>query len=217
MSTATQFAQEGQAPLQRVPNKVGRPRAFQDEDVYKVMMNVISRVGYSGLTFALIAEQIKCTTSALIRRFGDKRSLIQGFILWLSQQQGTIYDLNGKKIASPIERIRARWLVSSTDTNAVKPELFLAFFVEVRSDPAYRPQLARLSSEFESRLVSDLNDAVTSGDISSNDTTRLAHTLVCAVTGAVSLWMDRQLVPIADELNQTIDSVLEPYVMAHTG
>lgn len=78
---------DNQLAVKRTPNKVGRPRAFQDDDVYRVMMGVISEVGYARLTFALIAVQIKCTTSALIRRFGDKKSLVQGFILWITQQQ----------------------------------------------------------------------------------------------------------------------------------
>ena len=98
-----------------VRNKVGRPRAFQDEDVYRVMVDVISHVGYSGLTFALIAAQIHCTTSALIRRFGDKQALVNGFIAWLStgtNDETTAY-LNS---LDPLERIEARWMMPRTNT-----------------------------------------------------------------------------------------------------
>ena len=97
---------DGPSPTKPGQNRVGRPRAFQDDDVYRVMTNVISDVGYSGLTFALIAAQIKCTTSALIRRFGDKRSLVQGFILWLAEQQEAAFQQYRDKQVSPLNMLR---------------------------------------------------------------------------------------------------------------
>jgi AcrR family transcriptional regulator len=204
------LAPQANAPVR---NKVGRPRAFQDEDVYRVMVEVISEVGYSGLTFALIATQIRCTTSALIRRFGDKQALVQGFIAWLStdQQEGesdSLADL------APIERIKARWLRARTNSPKAKPELFLAFFIEARSDPAYRPRLATLSEQFEGQVVSDLNDAVKAKQLRATDTRELGHTLVCALLGSVSLWLDHQRSTLDAAVSRTLTAVLEPY-LAH--
>ena len=198
-------------------NKVGRPRAFQDEDVYRVMTNVIADVGYSGLTFALIAAQIKCTTSALIRRFGDKRSLVQGFILWLANLQEEAFRQYRDKQVSPLSTLRGRWLLPpETETGIAelteRPELFLSFFIEARSDPAYRPQLAKLTEEFESELTTVISDAIKAGELVKVDATELAHTLDCAMIGAMSLWLDQQRRPFSQELERTFDAIIHPYL-----
>ena len=219
MASYTHPASASTAPLGRVPNKVGRPRAFQDEDVYRVMLNVISKVGYSGLTFALVAAQIKCTTSALIRRFGDKRSLVQGFILWLSHQQDNTISQIGNGSVSPLERLRSKWFMGNARSGIMppsdaSPELFLAFFVEVRSDPAYRPHLARLAADFERQIVNDLDQAVSNGEIRKTDTSQLGHLLNSGMLGAVSLWLDHQREPIQTELARTFDAIMRPYLAA---
>ena len=199
-----------------VHNRVGRPRAFQDDDVYRVMANVIADVGYSGLTFALIAAQIKCTTSALIRRFGDKRSLVQGFILWLAGLQENSFQQYRDKQISPLNMLRGRWLIPTVQSKGVvdmmeRPELFMTFFIEARSDPAYRPHLATLAARFESEVAKGLQDAVAAGEIRECDTHEVAHTLDCAMTGALSLWLDHQRTPYADEMGRVFDAVISPY------
>jgi len=199
-------------PIAPVRNKVGRPRAFQDEDVYRVMVDVISEVGYSGLTFALIAAQIRCTTSALIRRFGDKQSLVQGFISWLSSDQD---DSENAALADlePIDRIKARWLRARTNSPKARPELYLAFFIEARSDPAYRARLATLSEQVEGFVVDDLDDAVSARQLRVTDTRELGHTLVCALLGSVSLWLDHQRSTLDAAVSRTLSAVLDPYLV----
>lgn len=197
------------------PGRVGRPRAFQDDDVYRVMTSVISEVGYSGLTFALIAAQIKCTTSALIRRFGDKRSLVQGYIMWLAGRQDEFFQQYRDKHISPLNMIRARFFIPITPKPDVvemseEPELFLSFLVEARSEPAYRPQLAKLSADFESNVRQGLVDAIAAGEIKKCDPGELAHTLNAAVLGAISLWLDHQRGPLARETERVFDAVLAP-------
>lgn len=213
------FAVQSDTPNPANPGqaRVGRPRAFQDEDVYRVMTNVISDVGYSGLTFALIAAQIKCTTSALIRRFGDKRSLVQGFILWLADQQEAAFQDYRDKQVSPLNILRGRWFIPvapGTNVNEVvqQPELFLTFFTEARSDPAYRPQLAKLNEHFESEIAKATADAVAAGELIECDTAELAHTLTCAMTGAMSLWLDQPRVPFAQAMERTFNAVIAPYL-----
>jgi AcrR family transcriptional regulator len=207
---------DGPSPTKPGQNRVGRPRAFQDDDVYRVMTNVISDVGYSGLTFALIAAQIKCTTSALIRRFGDKRSLVQGFILWLAEQQEAAFQQYRDKQVSPLNTLRGRWFVPVQPGTNVKemvqqPELFLTFFIEARSEPAYRPHLAKLNDYFESEVTKAISDAVDAGELGKCDPPELAHTLNCAMTGAMSLWLDQPRTPFAQAKERTFNAVLSPY------
>ena len=193
-----------------VRNKVGRPRAFQDEDVYRVMVSVVSHVGYSGLTFALIAAQIHCTTSALIRRFGDKQALVNGFIGWLStgpNEEATAHLAS----LEPLERIEERWMMPRTNAKNVGPELFLAFFIEARSDPAYRARLGDLGTRFERAIIGDLDDAVGRGLLKATNTTELGHTLVCALVGCVSLWLDNQRGSLGSAVHRTLSSLLAPY------
>jgi AcrR family transcriptional regulator len=198
------------------PRRVGRPRAFQDDDVYRVMTNVIGDVGYSGLTFALIATQIRCTTSALIRRFGDKRSLVQGFILWLAGRQDEAFQRYRDKQVSPLNMLRARWFIptqprTKIDDMPEKPELFLSFFIEARSEPAYRPQLAKLTGDFEAGVRQAIREATQAGELVNADPADLAHTLNCAMTGAISHWMDHQRGPLANEMELVFNSVVRPY------
>jgi AcrR family transcriptional regulator len=208
---------DGPSPARPTHNKVGRPRAFQDEDVYRVMTNVIAEVGYSGLTFALIAAQIKCTTSALIRRFGDKRSLVQGFILWLAGLQEEAFQEYRDKQVSPLNTLRGRWLIPAQTESGIRelterPELFLSFFIEARSDPAYRPQLAKLTEQFESELATVISDAVKAGELVDVDAPELAHTLDSAMIGAMSLWLDQPRHPFRKEMERTFDAIVSPYL-----
>ena len=203
-------------PSRPAPGRVGRPRAFQDDDVYRVMTSVIADVGYSGLTFALIAQQIKCTTSALIRRFGDKRSLVQGYIMWLAGRQNEFFQQYRDKQISPLNMLRARYFIPITPKPDIvemseEPELFLSFFIEARSEPAYRPQLAKLSEDFEANVRQGIVDAIAVGELGKCDAGEVAHTLSAAITGAVSLWLDHQRGPLSRETSRVFDAVLAPY------
>ena len=204
------------ATPQVIVRKVGRPRAFQDEDVYRAMSRVIGEVGYTGLTFALIADQIGCTTSALIRRFGDKRALVQGFIVWLERQQGERFSEGRAAYASPLEALRSRWFIgdgaaTSTSVDLNNPESYLAFFIEARCEPAYRPNLARLNEDFEAGAAALLEEAHATGEIVECDYRRVAHSLNCAMTGAISLWMDKPMRPLKSELSEVFDAVVAPF------
>jgi AcrR family transcriptional regulator len=201
---------------QTAVRKVGRPRAFQDEDVYRAMSRVIGDVGYTGLTFSLIADQIGCTTSALIRRFGDKRALVQGFITWLERQQSERFTEGRSSFASPLEALKARWFIGDSNGLAAEvdpthPETYLAFFIEARCEPAYRPHLARLNEDFENGAAVILGEAYDASEIVQCDYARVAHSLNCAMTGAISLWMDRPSRPLKAELNEVFDAVIAPY------
>jgi AcrR family transcriptional regulator len=191
--------------------KVGRPRAFQDEDVFRVMVSVVSEVGYSGLTFALVAAQIHCTTSALIRRFGDKEMLVQRFITWIST---TTEAQEGKaaKQMKPLDRIYAGWFTTRSETGKPMPEMFLTFFVEARSNPAYRPQLAQLTDGYSRWVKSDLREAVDVGDLKpGTDLDALTSLLVSAVIGAISIWVDHQRGSLQEAVNGVLDVALAPY------
>ncbi len=216
-STAvTQF--DNQLAVKRTPNKVGRPRAFQDDDVYRVMMSVISEVGYARLTFALIAVQIKCTTSALIRRFGDKKSLVQGFILWITQQQEELFRQYDNLELSPLNVLRSRFYLPIPNQpdderrDIANAELYLAFFIEARSEPAYRPQLAKLMREFEELAVETTKAAVKAGEIKPCNEAELAHTLIVAMIGAQSTWLDHQQGPMISEMDRVWNSIMAPYL-----
>jgi AcrR family transcriptional regulator len=191
--------------------KVGRPRAFQDEDVFRVMVNVVSEVGYSGLTFALVAAQIHCTTSALIRRFGDKEMLVQRFITWISTTTES-QDGSAAKQMKPLDRIYAGWFTTRSDSGRAMPEMFLTFFVEARSNPAYRPQLAQLTDGYSRWVKGDLREAVEIGDLKrGTDVDALTSLLVSAVIGALSIWVDHQRGPLRNAINSVLDIALEPY------
>lgn len=199
-----------------VVRKVGRPRAFQDEDVHMAMARVIGDVGYTGLTFALIADQIGCTTSALIRRFGDKRALVQGFIAWLERQQSARLAELRTDFASPLDAIKSRWFfgeigLQPATSYPTNPETYLSFFIEARCEPAYRPHLAKLNQDFERGAAVMLREAQAAGEIVECDYPQVAHSLNCAITGAISLWMDQPQRPLKDELSDVFDTIVAPY------
>ncbi len=200
------------------PNKVGRPRAFQDEDVYRVMMDVIAEVGYARLTFALVAAQIKCTTSALIRRFGDKKSLVRGFIAWITEQQNDLFRMYDGQDLSPLNVLRARLYLPTNSTidpnnfTAASAKNFLTFFVEARSEPAYRPELARLSREFEEHAAETIRAAVAAGELRPCNAPELAHLVLVSLVGAQSLWLDHQRGSMIDEMERVWSYVIVPYL-----
>ena len=201
-------AEVTQQPVRR---KVGRPRAFQDEDVFRVMVSVVSEVGYSGLTFALVAAQIHCTTSALIRRFGDKEMLVQRFITWISTNAES-HDGNAEKEIEPLERIYLGWFTARSESGKAMPEMFLTFFVEARSNPAYRPQLAQLTDGYSRWIKNDLREAAETGSLKrGTDVDALTLLLVSAVIGAISIWVDHQRGPLRGAVAAVLDIALAPY------
>ena len=112
--------------------------------------------------------------------------------------------------------LRGMWMIPSVQSTGLievteRPELFMTFFIEARSDPAYRPHLATLTEHFESEVVKGLQDAVAAGEIKDCDTRELAHTLDSAMTGALSLWLDHQRTPYAEEMGRVFNAVISPY------
>src|SRR5258708_14107659 len=61
---------------------LGRPRRAEDEAVFRGLLRALARLGYTGLTFAALTDQVGLSASALHQRFGSKAELLRAFIEW---------------------------------------------------------------------------------------------------------------------------------------
>src|SRR5437870_5440758 len=92
----------------------GRPRRFQDEDVYRAASDVIASSGYARLTLTAVALRLGCTKQALIKRFGSRHNLILAHLTWVTDESAASYEHLRLEYKSPLAAFRAGYVSPST-------------------------------------------------------------------------------------------------------
>lgn len=204
------------------PRKAGRPRTFADADVFNAITVVLSTAGYSKLTFALVAEAVGCTTSALIRRYGGKQELLLAYLDWLDLNIERNFHLYRRGYSSPMAVLRALMFIQADHPplEPLEPPIsdaatYMSFFVAARSEPAYLPTIARMVRRFEQLVASLIDDAQEAGELRPCDASRLAHLVTITFIGAVTWWFDAEEGLLENEIARAFDTALEPYLPRH--
>ncbi|HEU0164974.1 MAG TPA: TetR/AcrR family transcriptional regulator, partial [Thermomicrobiales bacterium] len=99
----------------------GRPRSFDDADVFAATNRALVREGYANLTLAAIARELGITGPALNRRYGDKHTLMEAYIGWLTDQMVVrLADAKAHYPSSPLNVLRARWYIPVPGDSALE-------------------------------------------------------------------------------------------------
>lgn len=197
--------------------QVGRPRTYNDDEVFLATAAVLARNGHAGLTLAAVAADLGCTAPALNNRFGSKGDLLIAFLEWSNALAQTRFDQVRAEHSSPLAALRARFAMPAENRQdeMMAPKnyanlVMLSF--AAASDPVLRPILDQRRHLFEKQIWSLLRDAREAGELTECDTRRLAWVLFTALTGTAHLMaLGHPGQTIEDQLGNMVDEVIAPY------
>jgi AcrR family transcriptional regulator len=193
--------------------EAGRPRVFTDEDVFQATCRVVRSLGYDKLTIASVASQVGCTGPALIRRFGSKHQLLRAYLHWSTLRSSERFLRIRAEPISPLARLRARFTMPESE----RPEeigetaghtAFLAFYLEGRADPLFRPYIDEHARQYEIEIAGLIDDAVAADELLPCDSAQLAHALLAAIAGASLMWSPDHPRTLNEETTRVLDALL---------
>lgn len=196
--------------------QLGRPRRFQDVEVFIAMARILQAKGYSRLTIEAVAGQVGCTGAALIARFGSKQGLLRAYLGWANTESASHFRQVREAHASPLGALRARFRLLAPEAGGEAGSsgwclgLVVAYAV-AWAEPGLREFEAARRALFTTEIVALLDDAVAMGELTECDTTRVGQTLIAALTGAAL-----QAIATQDGIDNVdplavIETVIGPY------
>jgi AcrR family transcriptional regulator len=203
----------------REGSQVGRPRSFENDDIFNGTARALTKLGYEGLTLNAVAAEVGCTGPALIRRFGSKRHLIKAYLKWSNELANARFDSIRAEHSSPLAALRARFQIPTNErpdeiADAVDYANIVVFYLAVWTDETLRPTLELRQNLFEEQIARLLQEAVDTGELVECDVPRLSRTLLTGLTGAALRSINARDETIEDRLGQAIDDILYPYLAA---
>jgi AcrR family transcriptional regulator len=196
--------------------RVGRPRTFDDADIFEATARIVGRVG-SQLTLATVAAEVGCTGQALYKRFGSKRNLLLAFADWLNAISAERYRQARSEHGSPLAALYARVLMPAETRpdelhNPSTLAQSLTFCLESIADEAFRvkwEQRDRMLSAELSRLLAAAQNA---GELDPQaDPQALGESLHLALMGAALVGSWRQGETVAERFRTVLETVLGPH------
>lgn len=186
----------------------GRPRSFENDDVFRATATVLSRLGYSRLSLDAVAQEVAVSGPAISRRFGSKQGLLRAYLAWsietARQRFCTVRTLH----ASPLAALCARYLIPFDE----RPEELSAFtgWLDMRCDDELAPLLQARKTMWEEESASLLAAAREAGELTDCDTGALARSLTAALAGATLLWFPDDE-PLLHRYAEILETLLGPY------
>lgn len=193
---------------------MARPRTVSDADILAAAARVISDVGPSHLTLALVAHACGLSAPTLVQRFGSKRALL------LRLAESAVTDL-GQEVAQALHATdsplaAARRLLMAMAGMATTPQEMahhLAFLQMDLTDPDFH-RLARAHALAQERQLSALfGRAMQSGEVRDGDATALARMCLTVTNGSLLRWAIVRRGTAAVWLATDLDAVLAPWCL----
>jgi AcrR family transcriptional regulator len=196
--------------------KVGRPRAFEDADVFDAIRLVLIRDGFYELTLSAVANQLGVSTPALARRFGDKHEMFEAYLDYSDAKIAGYLEQLKDEFDSPLDSLRARWRIPVRNTpdeyeGRDGVAAWVEFLLCVRTDPSYGAMLETRTRAWEDGVTERLEAAYHAGEIGEVDFAMLAHVLCSAMTGAMLFWFEHRRGDLWKEIAAIFDFVIGPY------
>jgi AcrR family transcriptional regulator len=192
--------------------RVGRPRRVEDEQVFAAMAAVLLRVGWARMTTNQVAAEVGVTPAALRQRFGGKRDLFAAFYAWHTRRlRADAAAPPGAGSALDTLRATVRGSVAGIATPAQ-----MRHAISPWTEVGEAPDIQRMTGErFAAALdqtTALLERAQEQGEIAGADPARLARQLRDCLLGTSLVWSVAGTRPVAEELADTVEQVLAPYV-----
>jgi AcrR family transcriptional regulator len=198
----------------------GRPRTFQDEDIFRATTRVLGDRGYAGCSMEAVANELGCSAQAIGRRFGSKRGLVRAYLDWALALIAERYRTYGRDYASPLEALRARCLIPAEERpeeisdpiDLTRRANMATFWAAVRSDPELREAAMRSTRDSEEEAARLLAQARAAGELVECDPVELGRTLTAAWVGTTTLWAgDGPEGTLVERLGAVFDTIIGPY------
>jgi AcrR family transcriptional regulator len=191
----------------------GRPRRFQDEDVFRAASEVIASSGFARLTLAAVAANLGCTKQALIKRFGSRHGLILAHLTWVTDESAAAYERLRLEYDSPLAAFRAGYVWPSTPEqveqhNPAGYANLLMFGIEAGLDPTLRAEFERRERIYHDNLVESVRDSVAAGELHDCDADEIAFLLLTAGSGAMVRWIANPVGSPSEVIARVFDGVL---------
>lgn len=192
---------------------LGRPRRAEDEAIFRGLLRTLARLGYAGLSFAALGNDVGLSASALHQRFGSKAALLQAFIEWNNARAREAGKARRREGLEPLEAIRSLlgdWSFSSIGTGPAAR--VLAVYSEMAADPALREPIRTRISLVQEELEALVRAAVTAGDLAPCDASALARQLLAGVAGTMLLALLTQNEgSLEEQVRAIVDGTLARY------
>jgi AcrR family transcriptional regulator len=197
--------------------EAGRPRLYQDADIFAATSAVLAESGVQRLTLGAVARQIGCTAQALIRRFGSRQNLLLAHLVWVTDESAASYERLRSEYSSPLAAFRAGYVSPRSPerverTSPASYAKLLVFGIEARLDPVLRAELDRRELIYHENLAESVRAAMAAGELSGCDPDDIAFLLLSAGTGAMLRWTANPIGPPQDQIARVFDAVVGPYV-----
>ncbi len=195
----------------------GRPRSFSDEEVYAVIARLTHEVGFEGLTLAAIAREVGCTGQALNARFGSRLDMLAGFVDWASAREVERFEQVRATHSSPLAALRARFALPmegrEEEIGDGEAQLrIMSVVIESERFPEFASRFTKRIRVFEDEMARLIDEAIALGELKPVDSGALSHLLMVAITGSSTLWPTVGHGTVVDEINRTLELVLQPYL-----
>ncbi len=197
--------------------QAGRPRTYEDAEVFSATAAVLARGGFPGLTLAAVAVELGCTAPALNKRFGSKRDLLFAFLEWSTALARERFRRVRAEHASPLAALRARFAMPVEErrdevADSVHYANLVTLHLAAAADPMLRPAIERRRRLFEDEIAGLLADAKAAGELVECDPNRLGWVVLAALTGVAQMTaIGAPGAAIEDRLGDMVDEVVAPY------
>lgn len=217
VSGITESSCRNMSHASRAQPQMGRPRKFDDHDVFLATARAAGRNGYARLTLGTIAAEVTCTAPALVDRFGSKDGLLQAYLRWCNDRVRERFQQVRAENDSPMEALKARFRIPREERidevgeDAKAYFNLTLFYISSISVPQLREQGLQRGRIYEEELALMLSEAVAAGELSGCDPARLARTLLATLSGAALQWVSDESQAIEERVLEAIDALTAPY------
>lgn len=201
----------------REPRSAGRPRVYDDRDIFVAVARVLARAGFSGVTVAAVAAELGCTGPGLSKRFGTRHDLLLAYLAWSTEQAQERFRRVRERHASPLAALRARVEIPVDERRdemadpAGYANLVTLYYAGV-VDPILRPAILRRRAVLAAETARLLAEAVEAGELVACEPERLSRVLLAALTGVAQLAaMCPPGTGMEQLLGEMVDEVIAPY------
>jgi AcrR family transcriptional regulator len=195
--------------------KPGRPRAFEDEDVFVETTRLLLEGGISTVTLQRVAAAVGTSHQAISQRFASKSGLLQAYYTWLQEQFEANNRIMTEPHDSPLATLRARYLLGTGVSNPERPvqELYaMPLMLELRRDPEVYRRMQAVSPTFNTLLVVLLNEAQAVGELRMCDSEELAELILTASVGGTIIWRMNPVGSMMEMMDRQIRAALRPWI-----
>ncbi len=189
---------------------LGRPRTATDAQVLAGAARAIARVGPARLTLAEVGREVGLAPATVLQRFGSKRGLMLALV-----RHSTLTAADGFAIpAKSRHPVRALIDGMADRTEGLTPVALsnhLAFLQMDLADPEFRQLAGEHARAVREQIQICLDAAVAAGQLSTQDTLRLARSVQVAYNGAVLSWALEPEGRLDDRVRQEIEVTLAAF------